>query len=245
MAPWTRLSPGSGIARSNLDALAEGNRGGPWSLPVHSRAHLSMLLTQRPKTCPSPQARPGRRAARFVHERGRGQLAQLRGPPVGRREVLGEQQFRPKHPSPRLAPRHRVKGAPSHSEPPAPASTTTTAKPLLPGHSVQEPGTTGPPGACRVENIPQPLPSPAQGHAPLCLGRAGLPKAVVEVRIRAGKASRQGLWNPANPLGVRRREVAMLGERALIFLCSIEVLGGQGIPTSSRIPPAVHLAVAL
>jgi hypothetical protein len=48
---------------------------------------------------------------------------------------------------------------------------------------------------------------------------------VVDVRIRAGAASCQGLWDPANPLGVRRSEAAMLGERALIFLCSPR---GQG-----------------
>jgi hypothetical protein len=42
----------------------------------------------------------------------------------------------------------------------------------------------------------------------------------VDVRIGAGAASCQGLWNPANPLGVRRREAGMLSERALIFLCS-------------------------
>ena len=43
---------------------------------------------------------------------------------------------------------------------------------------------------------------------------------VVDVRIGAGAPSCQGLWNPANLLGVRRREVAMPGERALNFLCS-------------------------
>ncbi len=42
-----------------------------------------------------------------------------------------------------------------------------------------------------------------------------------DVRIRAGAASCQGLWNPANPLGVRRSEAGMLSERALIFLCSV------------------------
>ena len=42
----------------------------------------------------------------------------------------------------------------------------------------------------------------------------------LDVRIGAGAASCQGLWNPANPLGVRRREAGMLGERALNFLCS-------------------------
>ncbi len=75
-------------------------------------------------------------------------------------------------------------------------------------------------GACRVENIPQPLPSPEQGHALLGLGQAGLPEVGVDVRIRAGAASCQGLWNPANLPGVRRREAGMLSERALIFLCS-------------------------
>ncbi len=74
-----------------------------------------------------------------------------------------------------------------------------------------------------------PLPSPAQGHAPLCLGRAGLPEVGVDVRIRAGAASCQGLWDPANPLGVRPRGAGILGERALNFLCS-------GPPLSSRMP---------
>ena len=76
------------------------------------------------------------------------------------------------------------------------------------------------PGPCSERALIFLCSSPAQGHAPLCLGRAGLPEVGVDVRIGAGAASCQGLWNPANPLGVRRREAGMLGERALNFLCS-------------------------
>ncbi len=72
----------------------------------------------------------------------------------------------------------------------------------------------------RREQSPNPLPFPAQGHVLLCLGQAGLPEVGVDVRIGAGKPSCQGLWNPAKPLGVRPRAVAMPGERALNFLCS-------------------------
>ena len=63
------------------------------------------------------------------------------------------------------------------------------------------------------------------------------PEVGVDVRSRADAASCQGLWNPAKPRGVKRRETGMLGERALIFLCSREPDTPEANGVSVSYPP--------